>query len=68
MARITFREERCKGCELCKEVCPRNIIVMIGDKLNEKGYHPAAVIDMGRCTGCGFCATICPGCVITVEK
>jgi 2-oxoglutarate ferredoxin oxidoreductase subunit delta len=68
MAKVTFREERCKGCELCKEACPKNIIVMFNDRLNEKGYCPAGVIDMGQCMGCAFCATICPDCVITVEK
>lgn len=68
MAKVTFREERCKGCKLCTTVCPKKIVVMHSDKLNIKGFHPAGVLDMDKCIGCAFCATICPDCVIVVEK
>ncbi|NLM11008.1 MAG: 4Fe-4S binding protein [Clostridiaceae bacterium] len=68
MAKVTFISEKCKGCELCVNVCPRNIIRMNDRNLNEKGYHPAEVNDMDKCIGCAFCATICPDCVIIVEK
>jgi len=68
MAKVTFNEENCKGCELCTTVCPKKIVVMATDKLNSKGYHPAAVSDMDKCIGCGFCATMCPDTVIEVEK
>lgn len=70
MAKVTFSEERCKGCKLCTTVCPKKIVVMKADKLNLKGYHPAGVADsdMDKCIGCAFCATICPDCVIVVEK
>jgi len=27
MARVTFREDRCKGCGLCIHVCPKQIIL-----------------------------------------
>ncbi len=68
MGRVTFVEDRCKGCGLCVEACPKKIVVLLEDKLNEKGYHPAGVNDMDKCIGCAFCATICPDCVIMVEK
>lgn len=68
MAKVTFREERCKGCGLCIHVCPKKIIRENQEKLNAKGYFPAEVIDMDQCIGCAFCATICPDCVIEVEK
>ena len=68
MAKVTFNEERCKGCRLCTSVCPKKIIVMRSDKINSKGFHPAGVNEMEACIGCGFCAKICPDCVITVEK
>lgn len=67
MAKVTFNKERCKGCKLCVEVCPRKIVVMT-DEVNNKGYHAAGVTDMEKCTGCAFCATICPDCAIEVEK
>jgi 2-oxoglutarate ferredoxin oxidoreductase subunit delta len=68
MAKVTFKEELCKGCKLCVSVCPKKIVVMDEGKLNLKGFHPAGVKEMEKCIGCGFCATICPDCVIEVEK
>ncbi len=68
MAKVTFYEERCKGCKLCTVVCPKKIVVINNEKLNSKGFHPAGVIEMDKCIGCAFCATICPDCVIEVEK
>jgi len=67
MAKVTFNEELCKGCELCTSVCPKNIVIM-SDKINSKGYHPATVKNMELCIGCAFCANICPDVVIKVEK
>jgi len=68
MARVTFNENECKGCELCTTVCPKKIVEMAKDRLNAKGFHPAQVIKQDECIGCKFCATICPDVVITVEK
>lgn len=68
MAKVTFNEDRCKGCRLCTAVCPKKIVLIDTEKLNIKGFHPAGVKDMDQCIGCAFCATICPDCVITVEK
>lgn len=68
MAKVTFNEERCKGCKLCTVVCPKKIVIIDNGKLNSKGFHPAGVVEMEKCIGCAFCATICPDCVIEVEK
>lgn len=68
MAKVTFNEDRCKGCELCTTVCPVNIVKMNKTKINAKGYHPAAIQEIDKCVGCGNCATICPDVVITVER
>lgn len=67
--KVTFREERCKGCGHCIAACPKKIIIF-ADKLNVKGYHPATVTDdkMSECVACASCAKICPDYVITVEK
>ncbi len=67
MPKVTFREERCKACELCASVCPKKIITMAGH-INEMGYHPATVKEQEKCTGCAMCALICPDLVIEVEK
>jgi 2-oxoglutarate ferredoxin oxidoreductase subunit delta len=68
MAKVTFREDRCKGCKLCVSVCPKKIVQIKTDRLNLNGFHPAGVEEMEKCIGCGFCAIICPDCIITVEK
>lgn len=66
--KVTFDENRCKGCELCTTVCPVKIVVMDKSRINIKGYHPATVNEMEKCIACGSCAKTCPDSVITVEK
>ena len=68
--KVTFRQDRCKGCELCALVCPKHNIVMDEATTNRKGYHPATVReeDMEKCVACASCAKICPDSIITVEK
>ena len=68
MAKVTFDEERCKGCGLCETACPKGIVHLTTDKINSKGYHIATVTDSEKCIGCAFCATMCPDSVITVER
>ena len=68
MNKVTFREERCKGCELCVGACPKKIIKIAEDRLNAKGCRPAEITNQEECIGCAFCATICPDVVIEVEK
>lgn len=36
MARVIFNEDRCKGCKLCTAVCPKKIVIILEDKLNQK--------------------------------
>lgn len=67
MPKVTINEERCKGCGLCATACPKKLVVM-SDKLNKKGYHPATISDIKKCLGCAMCATMCPDVAITVEK
>ena len=65
--KIIFDEERCKGCEICTTVCPKEILVM-SEEINHKGYHPARVTDVKKCISCGLCALVCPDLVIKVYK
>jgi len=53
--------ERCKGCKLCIELCPQQVL-RVSDGLNEKGYHfPEVVPDHDKtCVHCEFCTMICP--------
>lgn len=66
--KVSFNQERCKGCALCVEACPVKIVTLDNTKINSKGYNPADVVDMDRCIGCTNCATMCPDEVIEVER
>jgi 2-oxoglutarate ferredoxin oxidoreductase subunit delta len=63
---ITIDQERCKGCCLCIEYCPKATIVL-SDQLNMKGYFAAAFVN-GECTGCATCAVMCPEVAIEVFR
>ena len=70
--KITIDRERCKGCHLCIEACP-NEMIEVDDALNKKGYSPARFkenVSEGEkgCTGCAQCATVCPEVAIEVYR
>lgn len=53
--------ERCKGCRMCIEFCPRQVLE-ISQQANTKGYHYPDVI-VGKeqdCVHCEFCTLVCP--------
>ena len=41
--KVTFDQERCKGCGLCASVCPVKIIFLDSEVMNNKGYNVATV-------------------------
>jgi 2-oxoglutarate ferredoxin oxidoreductase subunit delta len=68
MAKVAIAIERCKGCGLCVDACPKKILGMSKGVLNSKGFHPAEALDQASCVGCAFCGLMCPDACITVEK
>jgi 2-oxoglutarate ferredoxin oxidoreductase subunit delta len=64
---ITIDQERCKGCSLCIEFCPKQAIVL-SNKLNLKGYFVAASPEDSGCNGCATCVLMCPEIAIEVYK
>lgn len=49
---IRIRTAWCKGCGLCVEVCPKDVLVM--DRFK------AAVANLDACIACGRCEDMCP--------
>jgi len=64
---ILIDGERCKGCSLCIDFCPKTSI-SLSDELNLKGYFVAAFAPGSACNGCGSCALMCPEAAIEVTR
>ncbi len=65
--RIKIDIERCKGCALCAEACPKRLFAM-STALNPSGAHFAEAERTEHCTGCMHCAIICPDAAIEIEE
>ncbi len=55
---ISIDEEECKGCGLCVEACPTDVL-HLSEHINHYGYPSATYMGAG-CTGCGICFLACP--------
>ncbi len=62
---IQIKEEKCKGCQICINFCPRGVLG-ISKKINKKGFHPVEVIHKEKCSGCGICFLVCPDVAIEI--
>ncbi len=67
MARVVVKEERCKGCGLCIEVCPKNLLA-IGKNANSSGYYTMIQKNKEECSGCSLCAVMCPDVAIEIYR
>lgn len=55
---IIINEAWCKGCAICVELCPEDVLVMEAGK--------AKVAHLEQCTACGLCELRCPDFAIVV--
>lgn len=65
MPKVKVDTEKCKGCYLCKENCPKDAISISGN-VNSKGYNYVEVDD-AACIACGSCYQMCPDYVFEIQ-
>lgn len=65
MAMYQIDFERCKGCGLCVDVCPKNVLEL-STEVNAKGYFPAYQARPEDCVFCTTCCIMCPDVAISI--
>jgi 2-oxoglutarate ferredoxin oxidoreductase subunit delta len=63
---VVIDVEACKGCDLCIDACPPQVLTMTDHEVNTRGYRYPQLSP--GCTGCRACAQICPDFVFAVYK
>jgi len=56
---VRINRERCKGCGICIEFCPKQVLER-SREFNAKGYYPPEVKAGAWCVNCHFCEVLCP--------
>lgn len=51
----------CKGCSLCVDICPKQVLGM-------DDRQKAEAVEISKCIGCHQCENICPDLAITVKE
>jgi 2-oxoglutarate ferredoxin oxidoreductase subunit delta len=65
---VRIDDRRCKGCELCIEVCPQKVLFM-SPEIGPNGHYQAYFNEKdARCTACRLCVIVCPDVAITLYK
>jgi 2-oxoglutarate ferredoxin oxidoreductase subunit delta len=63
---VVIDTEACKGCDLCIDACPPEVLVMTTQTVNARGYRFPLLLE--GCTGCAACSAVCPDFVFQVYK
>lgn len=57
---LELNVDKCTGCSLCTEVCPRRVLVMQN--------HKVAIVNRDQCIECGACQRNCAFNAISVKS
>ncbi|MHA1124265.1 MAG: 4Fe-4S dicluster domain-containing protein [Candidatus Heimdallarchaeota archaeon] len=63
---IVTLEDRCKGCGLCIQFCPKDCLDY-SDDFNDKGWRVAKMHRMKDCIKCYMCERMCPDFAIYID-
>lgn len=66
-ASIEIHREWCKGCYICVDMCPRNVLE-VDESTFVNGIHPVVVARLEDCTVCRLCELWCPDLAIAVYE
>ena len=61
MVNMTIREDACRGCEMCVDICPTDVLVF------DAAARKAVVKETQDCIACLSCSYLCPSGAISHE-
>ena len=64
---VVVEQECCKGCELCVEACPENVLAL-NREVNSRGYYYSYMENPEACIGCANCGVVCPDTCISIYR
>jgi 4Fe-4S ferredoxin len=66
---LTLDKNKCTGCGVCMEICPREAIeaAKTPKTTGENAQPPTVTIKEEKCAYCGICETLCPFGALTIK-
>jgi 4Fe-4S ferredoxin len=66
---LNLDKNKCTGCGICMEICPREAIEVTKTpkKEGEETKPPTVILKEEKCAYCGICQTLCPFGALTIK-